>query len=115
MTDIELQGLEVFGYHGAEEWEREQGQTFLFDAVLTLAREPSSDALEDTVDYRAVAACIREVSDREAHHLLETLAGSVADELIGRFSFERVRVRVRKPHVRLDPPVEYTAASVERP
>jgi dihydroneopterin aldolase len=113
--EVELHGLEVFGYHGAEEWEREQGQSFLFDVTLVLQREPAADSLDETIDYRAVAACVRDVSEREPVQLLETLAAAVADELMRSFAVARVRVRVRKPHVRLDPPVEYTAAIAERP
>jgi dihydroneopterin aldolase len=57
---------------------------------------------------------VREVSDGTRFSLLEALAGAVADELIARFAAERVRVRVRKPDVVLDPPVEWSAATVER-
>ena len=115
MTEIELRGLELFGYHGAEEVERREGQTFLFDVRLRPAVEPAADDLEQTIDYRAVAACVREVSDREPVLLLETLAAAVADELLARFHPAHVRVRVRKPDVRLDAPVEFSAVTVERP
>jgi dihydroneopterin aldolase len=112
---IELHGVEVFGYHGATEEEGREGQTFLFDVTLVPAREPEVDEIEQTIDYREVASCVREVSDRRRTQLLETLAAGVADELMERFALERVRVRVRKPHVRLDPPAEYSAVTVERP
>jgi 7,8-dihydroneopterin aldolase/epimerase/oxygenase len=112
---IELEGLEVFGYHGVEEGERRDGQTFMFDVSLWPANEPVSDDIAETVDYRAVAACVREVSDGRPVQLLETLAGAVADELLTRFRPQRVRVRVRKPDVQLDPPVEYSAVTVELP
>jgi dihydroneopterin aldolase len=112
---IELKGLELFGYHGVEEGERRDGQTFVFDVSLWPSEEPASDDIAETVDYRAVAACVHEVSDRRPVQLLETLAGAVADELLARFRPERVQVRVRKPDVQLDPPVEYSAVTVERP
>jgi 7,8-dihydroneopterin aldolase/epimerase/oxygenase len=111
---VELHGLELHGRHGALDWEREQGQRFLFDVELEVGEAGSSDRLEDAVDYREVASCIREVSDGRAYHLLEALASGVADELLSRFPVERVRVRVRKPDVELDPAVEYSAATVER-
>jgi 7,8-dihydroneopterin aldolase/epimerase/oxygenase len=112
---IQLYGVEVFGYHGATDVEEREGQTFLFDVALWPREEPDADDIERTIDYREVAACAREVSDRERVRLLETLAAGVADELMGRFDIERVRVRVRKPHVQLDPPAEYSAVTVERP
>ena len=112
---IELHGLEVFGYHGATEVEEREGQVFVVDVVLDLRGEPESDEIEQTTDYRDVAALVRDVSDRRRVQLLETLAAAIADELVVRFAVERVRVRVRKPHVQLDPPVEYSAVIVERP
>jgi dihydroneopterin aldolase len=112
MTTIELSGLEVFGYHGVNEHERRDGQRFLYDLALEVGEAGSSDRIEDAVDYREVAACVRDVSESRAFHLLEALAAAVADGLLERFPVERVRVRVRKPDVRL--PVEHAAATVER-
>jgi dihydroneopterin aldolase len=115
VTAIELRGLEVFGHHGVDEEERRAGQRFLFDLKLVLARGAgSSDRIGDTVDYRQVAILVKEVSDGRRFHLLEALAGAVADALLERFPVEAARVRVRKPEVRLDPPVEYSAVTVSR-
>ena len=112
---IELHGIELHGFHGALDWERERGQRFLFDVELEVGDAGSSDRLEDAVDYRDVAVCVREVSDARAYHLLEALAAAVADELVARFPAERISVRVRKPDVVLEPPVEYAAVRTTRP
>jgi dihydroneopterin aldolase len=111
---VELKGIELHGFHGALEWEHERGQRFLFDVVLDVGEAGASDRLEDAVDYRDVAACVREVSDGRAFRLLEALATALADELLARFPAERVEVRVRKPEVQLDPPVEHAAVSAVR-
>jgi dihydroneopterin aldolase len=112
---IELTGLLVHGFHGALDWERERGQNFLFDVELEVGEAGSSDKLEDAVDYRDIAACVKEVSDARAYHLLEALATAVADELVARFPVERASVRVRKPDVVLDPPVTFAAVRATRP
>jgi 7,8-dihydroneopterin aldolase/epimerase/oxygenase len=111
---IELHGLELRGHHGVEEDERTRGQRFLFDVWLD-AVEPAGDRIEDAVDYREVAACVREVSDGTRFQLLESLAAALAERLVARFPVERVRVRVRKPDVELDPSVEYASVTAERP
>lgn len=111
---IELKGIELHGHHGALEWERERGQRFRFDVELEVGEAGASDRLEDAVDYRDVAACVREVSDRRAFRLLEALATALADELLARFPVERVAVLVVKPDVELDPPVEHAAVSAVR-
>jgi dihydroneopterin aldolase len=110
---VELKGLEIPGRHGATPEEHERDQPFLYDLELELP-EPRTDRLEETVDYREVVEVVREISAREERQLLETLAAAVADALLQRFPLERARVRVRKPQVRLEAPVEWTAATVER-
>jgi dihydroneopterin aldolase len=112
---IEVQGLELRGFHGALEEEQRSGQRFLFDVTL-VAHDAGvrSDHLADTVDYTAVVARVREVSDRHRFNLIEALAAAVADDLLHHFPASRVRVRVRKPEVQLEAPAEYTAATVER-
>ena len=115
MTTIELVGLEVHGYHGVNEDERRDGQPFVFDVWLEVPDGTgASDRIEDTVDYREVAALVREVSDGRKFQLLEALAATLAEALLARFPTEAVRVRVSKPQVKLDPPVECSAVTVER-
>lgn len=113
---IELSGLAVFGHHGYLEEERRPGQRFLVDLWVDVrGAAAETDRIDDTVDYRRLAALVREVFGGEEKLLLEALAGSVADGIIGRFpAVEGVRVRVRKPDVVLDPPVDYAAVVVER-
>jgi len=113
--EIELSGLELFGYHGVLEEERREGQRFVFDVTVRLREEPASDDVAATLDYRAIAACVHEVSSGGPFQLLETLAAAVADELMARFAPAGVRLRVRKPDVKLEPPVEHSAVTVERP
>ncbi|MBA3717740.1 MAG: dihydroneopterin aldolase [Actinobacteria bacterium] len=112
MIEVELRGLEVFGHHGVTEEEQKRGQTLLWDVAYRVA-EPSRDDLSETVDYDAVAQCVKEVSDGRRFQLLEFLAAAVADELVERFRVESVRVRVCKRELEL--PVEHTAATATRP
>ena len=113
---IELAGLAVFGHHGYLEEERRLGQRFLVDLWVDIDEiAAASDRIEDTADYRRIASLVREVFAGPERLLLEGLAGSVADGILERFATaERARVRVRKPDVVLDPPVDYAAIVVER-
>jgi dihydroneopterin aldolase len=111
---VELVGLEVFGRHGVDDDEREQGRVYHYDVALDVA-EPRLDNLNATVDYRAVAACVREVSDGREFRLIETLAAAVADELVTRFPATSVKVRVRKLGIAPSGlTVEYSAATAVR-
>ena len=113
---IELSGLVVFGRHGYLEEERRLGQRFLVDLWVDVHGEATeTDDIDDTVDYRRLAVLVKEVFAGRERLLLEGLAGAVADGIVERFpAVSRARVRVRKPDVVLDPPVDYAAVVVER-
>jgi dihydroneopterin aldolase len=112
---LEIYGLEIYGYHGVLPRERERGQRFLFDVSL-VAHDAGvrTDKVKDTVDYTKVVTCVQQIATGTRFNLIEALAAAVADALLAGFDVSRVRVRVRKPEVELDVPVEFTAATVER-
>ena len=60
----------------------------------------ASDRIEDAVDYREVADCVREVSASRDFNLIEALGQAVADALVERFPVRSVRVRVTKTQPR---------------
>jgi len=116
---IELRGIELYGFHGVLDDERERGQLFVVDLELELdpevaATAAESDRIEDAVDYRDVVETIVAVSDGRAYHLLEAFAAAIAAALVARFPLTRARVRVRKPDVELARPVDHAAVIVER-
>jgi dihydroneopterin aldolase len=111
---VELYGLEVAGAHGVEEEERRTPQPFLYDLWLEVSEGATTDRLEATVDYRDVVRCVQEISAARQFRLLEAMAAAVAGALVDRFDLESARVRVRKPAVQLEAPVDWTAAIVER-
>lgn len=112
---IELRGIELFGHHGVGEEERARGQRFVYDIELEVGDRGADDRIEGAVDYRDVAATVREVASGQ-FRLLEALATTIADTLVERFPVEHVRVRVRKPEVRpAGVDLEFAAVTVERP
>lgn len=112
MLTIELHGIELYGYHGVLDEEAREGQRFVFDVTLALESDAATtDRIEDAVDYREVVALVREHSDVHRFNLLESLAQSLADELVRHLPVEHASVRVRKPDVVLDARVEYAAVS----
>jgi dihydroneopterin aldolase len=113
---IELRGLDVFGYHGAEEDEQRLGQPFLYDVELEVGDRGSADRLGDAIDYTQVAQAIRELSDARRFNLLEALATAMADMLVEQFRPESLRLRIRKPQVQpAGLTVEFSAVTIERP
>ena len=102
MTDkIVVKDMVFYGYHGVFEAERELGQRFEVDVELhldlrTIAR---ADDIDLTINYVDVYTIVKELAEEQEFHLIEGLAGAIADQLLSAYDVERVVVRVRKPHV----------------
>ena len=101
MATIRLEGLSVFGHHGARPYEKEAGQRLEVDLELEPMddRAEHSDRLGDAVDYDHLYRTVREVVERESFHLLERLAATTAEAILSRFSVRRVRVRIAKQNL----------------
>jgi dihydroneopterin aldolase len=120
MTDhvdrIRLTGLRGRGRHGVFDFEREQGQDFVVDVVLTvdLAAAAASDDLHDTVDYGSLASAIVALIEGDPVQLIETLAGQVADLCLADSKVHEVDVTVHKPQAPVTVPFADVAVSLKR-
>ncbi|HET7480445.1 MAG TPA: dihydroneopterin aldolase [Rubrobacteraceae bacterium] len=102
---ILLEGMVFTGRHGTLPAERELGQPFVVDIEMRLDLRPagSSDDLTKTVDYSEVHRMSRAIVEGEPVGLTETLAERIAAAVMENFPLvEAVKVKVTKPHVRLD-------------
>ena len=114
---ITLTGLRVRGFHGVLPCERENGQDFLVDASLRLDTRTAaaSDDLADTVDYGELAQRLADVVGGEPFHLVETLAGRLADECLRDPRVTEVEVTVHKPAAPIALAFADVSVTVRRP
>ena len=99
MSDrITLRGMRFMGRHGVTSEERAEPQPFEVDLVLRLdlSRAAASDELADTVDYAAAFVVARRIVEGRSFHLLEALAGAIADAVLAAFAVDEAEVRVRR-------------------
>ena len=117
MDEIALTGLRVRGFHGVLPFEREEGQDFLVDALLSVDTRAAalSDTLSDTVDYGDLAARLAAVVGGEPVDLLETLAARLAEECLADERVISVRLTVHKPSAPVGLPFTDVSVTVERP
>lgn len=101
MARIRLEGLSLFGHHGARPYEKEAGQRLEVDVELDPVddRAENSDRLADAVDYDALYGTVREVVEGRSFHLLEALAAATAEAILDGFRVRRVRVRIAKQNL----------------
>lgn len=117
MTDqISLLGIEVLAKHGVLASEKEKAQMFKLDVVahLDLAHPGETDAIEDTLDYGALALEIREVVGSESHDLIERVATRVAETVLSHGEVERVSVTVHKPQAPVEVVLDDVSVTIER-
>jgi dihydroneopterin aldolase len=98
LATIRLEGLSVFGHHGAYAHEKEAGVRLGVDLECVLAdgRAESSDRLEDTAHYDRVHDTVVEVVGGQSFNLLEALGARLAETVLERFPFRSVTVRLTK-------------------
>ncbi|GAB3557928.1 dihydroneopterin aldolase [Spelaeicoccus albus] len=110
MDRIALRGLTVFGRHGVFDHERRDGQDFVVDLVLSVPLEHAArtDDVADTVHYGELADAVAGIVAGEPVNLLETLADSVATEVLRDTRIAAVDVTIHKPHA----PIEWRFSDV---
>src|SRR5207244_6355818 len=87
LATIRLEGLSLFGHHGARPFEKEAGQRLEVDLELNPLDERAerTDRLGDAVDYDHLYRTVREVVEGKSYHLLEALAAATAETILERF------------------------------
>ena len=113
MDRIILEGMVFHGHHGTLPAERELGQPFIVEIELYLDLQPAglSDDLTQTVDYSEVHRQAKEIVEGQPVNLTETVAELIASKVLESHAMvEAIRVRVAKPHVRLDDTVLASSA-----
>ena len=118
MSDrIIVSGIKFHAYHGLTRLEREVGVRCSIDVEMSvnLAAAIASDHLSDTIDYRVVHNLVLEIGQkRNSFHLIESLAGCIAAEMLERFPIKEVTVRVRKETPIIDGIVDNIGVQVTR-
>ncbi len=102
---ILLADMVFHGRHGTLQAEYELGQPFVVSIELHLDLRPAgtTDDLTKTVDYGEVHRLARDIIEGPPVQLIETLAQRIAAGTLDEHPVvEVVKVRVAKPHVRLD-------------
>lgn len=99
MDIIFIHDLQVKTLIGVHPHERRAQRVLLLDVELGADLRPAaaSDALDDTLNYQAVAQRILEFAAEREDRLVETLGMAIADLLQREFDPPWLRLTVRKP------------------
>ncbi len=99
MDKLLINGLEVQAIVGVRDWERQVRQTLQFDLELGVDAQAAArrDAIEDALDYGALARSLTEFVSASRFQLIETLAVEVAAWLKDEHQLPWLKLRVYKP------------------
>ncbi len=114
MDTIFLSELKVETKLGVPEWERLTPQTVLLDIEIAMpdSKSRQTDKIEDTIDYGAVVARIRQTLAEKSFNLAEALAEHVCQLILKEFGAPWVKVKVAKPGIL--PGVKQLGVVIER-
>jgi dihydroneopterin aldolase len=99
MDKVYVKDLRINALIGIYEWERRIRQQIRIDLEMGWDnRIPAkSDAIEDTMNYKAAAKFVQAYVERSEFKLVETLAENIAKLLIKEFDLPWVKVTLGKP------------------
>lgn len=99
MDIVYIRDLRVDAVVGIYEWERRIHQTLRLDLELgaDVAGAAANDAIEDTVNYKAVAKRVIALVQESRYRLVETLAERIAETLMDEFGLSWLRLSLGKP------------------
>ncbi|MGD8430327.1 MAG: dihydroneopterin aldolase [Ectothiorhodospiraceae bacterium] len=99
MDTVFLKGVRVEAVIGVHEWERARSRPLLVDLEMAAdaAAAAASDAIDDALDYDAIATKLRSLAEATRFQLIETLADHLAAAVREEFAVPWLRLTVHKP------------------
>lgn len=99
MDSVYIEGLKADAVIGVYAWERDIRQDLVIDLELASDNRAAaaSDAIEDAVDYDAIAKAVIAYVGASEFQLIETLAERLAQRLQSEFGVSWLKLRLAKP------------------
>jgi len=98
MDIVYIRALRIDTVIGIYEWERKTRQTIVLDIEMSadIARAAATDAIQDTLDYKAVSKRLIQFVGESSFQLVETLAERCAGIIRNEFGVRWVRLTLNK-------------------
>jgi len=99
MDRVFIENLTIETVIGIFDWERDIRQTVSLDLEMDfdIRQAAATDAIADTLDYKAVAKRLIRFVERSEFQLVETLAEKCAAIVLAEFPVERLKLKLSKP------------------
>lgn len=99
MDTVFIRDLSMDAVIGVFGWERQVRQRISIDLEMgiDIAAAAKTDALQDTLDYKAISQRIRDLVDNNQPQLVETLIELIAKTIMTEFKVPWISITVAKP------------------
>jgi dihydroneopterin aldolase len=99
MDIVFINELRIETIIGIYDWERKVKQTISLDLEMgtDIEKSAATDAIDDTLNYKAVAKRLIAFVEDSNYQLVETLAEKIAAIVLSEFRVPWLRLTVRKP------------------
>ncbi len=119
MDTLSVNGMSFHGYHGVQDFEKEEGNDFIVNVTFhtDLTKPGRTDDLDDAINYTRVQQLTSEVMAGTSVDLIETLCFKIGTLLFENFSdqSEKIDVHVRKLKPPIEAPVDHTEVRMSWP
>ena len=116
MGTIRIHGMSFYAYHGVSPAEKELVGRFTVDIEFPLDTElaAQNDSLEDTVNYELIYQTVEKVITGNKFHLVETLAETIANEVLKGFNLKGIKLSVCKNNPPFPGHLDFVEITVEK-
>ena len=106
---IKINEIQLFGYHGLYEEEKENGQNFIISLSIDIDYTDKNDKIENTVDYTKIINEVKDTFNQKRYNLIESLAVVISDNLMKNKKIKSLDISIKKE----SPPIDAKLSSVE--
>ena len=106
---IKINEIQLFGYHGLYEEEKENGQNFIISLSIDIDYTVKNDKIKNTVDYTKIINEVKDTFNQKRYNLIESLAVVISDNLMKNKKIKSLDISIKKE----SPPIDTKINSVE--
>ena len=106
---IKINEIQLFGYHGLYEEEKENGQNFIISLSIDIDYMDKNDIIDKTIDYTKILNEVKDTFNQKRYNLIESLAVAISDNLMRDKKINFLDISIKKE----SPPIDAKLNSVE--
>jgi len=98
MYKIKIKDIEIFGYHGFYQHEKESGQNFIINIeyIPNINVNNIKDDITKTIDYISIVEFFNKEFNAKRFNLIESLAADLMNKVNNSFTFKYFRINILK-------------------